>query len=89
MARCVLALYRSAIQPAMAQWGADAEAAAARPGLALINTADPFVNDQTLGEEMGHRMGARVEIMQDMGHWWMMQDPKRGAEVLEQFWSSL
>ena len=89
MARCVLALYRSAIQPAMAQWGADAEAAAARPGLALINTADPFVNDQSLGEEMGHRMGARVEIMQDMGHWWMMQDPKRGAEVLEQFWASL
>ena len=58
-------------------------------GAVLINTADPFVNDQTLGEEMGHRMGARVEIMQDMGHWWMMQDPKRGAEVLEQFWASL
>jgi pimeloyl-ACP methyl ester carboxylesterase len=89
MGRCVLALYRSAAQPAMAEWGKDAEAAAVRPGLALINTEDPFVNDHSLGEEMGRRMGAHVEIMQGMGHWWMLQDPVHGAEVLERFWASL
>jgi pimeloyl-ACP methyl ester carboxylesterase len=89
MARCVLALYRSAIQPAMVEWGAEAQAATARPGMAMINTADPFVNHQSLGEEMGRRMGAHVEIMQDIGHWWMMQDAQHGAEVLERFWSTL
>ncbi len=89
MGRCVLALYRSASQPAMAEWGKDVEAAAARPGLALINTEDPFVGQQALGEEIGRRMGARVEIMEGMGHWWMLQDPGRSAEVLERFWAAV
>ncbi len=89
MGRCVLALYRSAAQPAMTEWGNEAEAAAARPGMAMINTEDPFVNDLSLGKEMGRRMGAHIEIMQGFGHWWMMQDPALGAEVLQRFWATL
>jgi hypothetical protein len=28
-------------------------------------------------------------VLEGLGHWWMVQDPKRGAAVLEEFWSSL
>jgi len=89
MGRCILSLYRSAAQPAMVEWGRDAERAAARPGMALINLDDPYVRDPEFGKEMGRRMGARVEVMHGMGHWWMLQDPARGAAVLEDFWTSL
>jgi len=89
MGRCVLALYRSAAQPAMVEWGRDAAAAAARPGLALINTEDPFIKDRRFGEEMGRQMGATIEVMQGHGHWWMLQDPGHGAEVLERFWATI
>lgn len=89
MSRCILALYRSATQPAMVEWGKSAEAAAAKPGLALINTEDPFVKDHRFGTEMGERMGAQIEVMQGLGHWWMLQDPAHGAAVLERFWSAI
>lgn len=83
MRRCGLALYRSATQPAMVEWGAHAQDGAARPGMAMINTDDPFVSDHSLGEEMGRRMGAHIEVMEGFGHWWMLQDPSHGAKVLE------
>ena len=89
MGRCILALYRSATQPAMIEWGRTAEAAASRPGMALINHDDPFVKDHAFGREMAKRMGARVEEMDGLGHWWMLQDPARGAAVLESFWADI
>ncbi len=89
MGRCILALYRSAIQPAMVAWGRDAGAASARPGMTLINSADPYVGSGDLGREMGHRMGARVVEMEGFGHWWMLQDPAHGAAILEEFWASV
>jgi hypothetical protein len=27
--------------------------------------------------------------LEGLGHWWMVQDPRRAADVLEEFWSSL
>ncbi len=33
--------------------------------------------------------GARVEVLDGLGHWWMLQDPDRAAEVLGRFWDSL
>ena len=87
MGRCVLALYRSAAQPAMVTWGNDAEAAAARRGMVIINSEDPFVGTRSMAEEMGHRMGATIDIHEGLGHFWMMQDPNRGATTLERFWA--
>jgi hypothetical protein len=34
------------------------------------------------------RAGARVAVLGGLGHWWMVQDPKRAARALEDFWSS-
>jgi pimeloyl-ACP methyl ester carboxylesterase len=89
MGRCILALYRSAAQPALAEWANDAEAAAARPGLVIVPTEDPFTGGTESASKVGARMGARVEVLDGLGHWWSLQDPARGARVLESFWASI
>ena len=89
MGRSILELYRSAAQPAMAEWGKEAESAAAKPGLVLAPTDDPFTGGTGFAERMADRMGARFEQLDGLGHWWMLQDPARGAQLLEQFWSSV
>jgi hypothetical protein len=35
------------------------------------------------------RAGARVAPLDGVGHWWMVQDPARGAAVLTDFWALL
>ena len=88
MARCVLALYRSAAQPAMREWGADAAAASARPGLVVIPSADPFTGGPESSLRMAERLGAQATVLDGLGHWWMLQDPAHGAEALTRFWSA-
>lgn len=88
MGRCILALYRSAAQPAMQEWGKDVSAAKQRPGLVLSPTADPFTGGSGFAEEMAGKLGARHEKLEGLGHWWMLEDPKRGAEVLSSFWAT-
>ncbi|HEY4457328.1 MAG TPA: alpha/beta fold hydrolase [Pseudonocardiaceae bacterium] len=87
MARCMLALYRSAAQPAMAELGRDLEKAAARPGLSLIATADAYgaAHGEDLHRRAAARAGARVAVLDGLGHWWMVEDPKRGADVIDAF----
>jgi pimeloyl-ACP methyl ester carboxylesterase len=88
MARCVLGLYRDAAQPTMARLGANLAAAAARPGLAVLAAADRNVGTEEMRRRAAARAGARVVVLEDLGHWWMVQDPKRAARLLEDFWSS-
>jgi pimeloyl-ACP methyl ester carboxylesterase len=89
MARCILGLYRDAAQPAMARLGAALPAAAARPGLAVVASEDRNVGTEEMRRRAAARAGARVVVLEGLGHWWMVQDPKRAAAVLEDFWSSL
>ena len=35
------------------------------------------------------RAGARTTVLDGLGHWWMVQDPQRGAAALTEFWESL
>jgi pimeloyl-ACP methyl ester carboxylesterase len=87
MGRCVLSLYRSAAQPAMAQWGEQLGPAATLPGLAVIAPNDPFVQGASLGREVAERMGASVHVLDGQGHWWMLGDPVAGAAMLRSFWA--
>jgi pimeloyl-ACP methyl ester carboxylesterase len=89
MGRCILTLYRSAAQPAMIEWGQDAEAASARPGLVVAPTEDPFTGGHDLARRVAERMGASHEPLDGLGHWWMLGDPARGARVLEEFWAAV
>jgi len=87
MGQAILAFYRSARQPAMAELGRDLPAATARPGLAVIGTDDHFVGSQDMRRRSAARAGAQVAVLDGLGHWWMAQDPARAARVLTSFWA--
>jgi pimeloyl-ACP methyl ester carboxylesterase len=87
MGRAILAFYRSAAQPVMAELGRGLPAAARRPGLAIIGTEDHFVGSVDMRRRSAARAGARVAVLDGLGHWWMVQDPARAAEVLTSFWA--
>jgi pimeloyl-ACP methyl ester carboxylesterase len=89
MGACILRLYRSAAQPAVAELGAHLGAAAARPGLAILPTDDHVVGTDEQRRRAAARAGARVEVLDGLGHWWMTEDPERAAAVLTSFWSSV
>jgi pimeloyl-ACP methyl ester carboxylesterase len=89
MGRCILPLYRSVAQPAMAEFGADLNGLASKPGLVIIATADEFTGGEALARRTAERTGAQVAVLEGLGHWWMLQDPTAGAAALNAFWSSL
>lgn len=88
MGRCILALYRSAAQPHLAQQWELLAGCAVRPGLALVPTDDPYTGGLELHRSAAAQAGAQLRVLDGLGHWWMLQDPTRGAEVLEQFWEA-
>ncbi|MEO5900571.1 MAG: alpha/beta fold hydrolase [Ilumatobacteraceae bacterium] len=89
MGRCILALYRSAAQPKMTEWGKELEAAERRPGLVIIATDDHYTGGEGMARRSAARFGAQVALLADLGHWWMLQDPARGAEALNAFFATL
>jgi len=89
MSTAILALYRSACQPAMADAGRALENAAARPGLSILATDDPFVGSDEIRRRAADRAGARTEVLDGRGHWWMVEDPALGAAAVTRFWKSL
>lgn len=89
MGRCILALYRSAAQPALAELGKGLASAAAKPGLVIIATEDHYTGGEVLARRSAVRAGAKVAVIQGRGHWWMCEDPAGGAKVLNDFWAGL
>jgi pimeloyl-ACP methyl ester carboxylesterase len=89
MGRCILPLYRSAAQPAMAEFGADLSGLASKPGLVIIASEDNFTGGEALARRTAERAGAQVAVLEGVGHWWMLQDSAAGAAALNAFWASL
>ena len=89
MGRAILALYRSAAQPAMREFGTGLSRAAAKPGLALIATEDSYCGGEKLARRSAERAGAKVAILEGAGHWWMCQKPKEGADAINAFLAGL
>jgi pimeloyl-ACP methyl ester carboxylesterase len=90
MGRCVLALYRSAAQPALSEYAASMLSnASQRPGLAIAATDDPYVGGVEAQRRAAGIAKCQVGVLDDLGHWWMVQDPARGASLLSEFWSSV
>lgn len=89
MGRAILLLYRSAHQPAMAEAGRALENAADRPGLSILATEDTYVGSDAIRRRAAERAGAHTEVLDGLGHWWMMEDPARGAAALTRFWETL
>lgn len=89
MGRCILALYRSAAQPNMTIWGDQLAAAERRPALVIVATEDHYTGGEAMARRSAERFGADVAVIDGLGHWWMLQDPARGAAVLNAFLASL
>lgn len=89
MAHSILALYRSAAQPFMKEQGANLEKAKARPGLVIIATQDHYTGGEALARRSAEKAGARVAMLPGLGHWWMCQDPQKGAGMLNEFLATL
>jgi pimeloyl-ACP methyl ester carboxylesterase len=84
----ILALYRAAAQPVTAKLGAALEAAAARPGLAVIALADRNVGTDDQRRASARRAGAEIREI-NAGHWWMTEnDGREAAGMLTAFWSA-
>ncbi len=89
MGRCILALYRSAAQPRMQELGAQLPRLQARPGLVIIATEDQYTGGPILAQRSAERAGAQTAVLNGLGHWWMCQDPARGAAALRGFLETL
>jgi len=85
MGRCILALYRSAAQPKMTEWGDELAAAEHSPGLVIIATEDHYTGGEELARRSAERFFADVAVLPGLGHWWMLQDPAAGAAALSGF----
>jgi pimeloyl-ACP methyl ester carboxylesterase len=86
MADCILALYRSALDVGK-EWAPDFHDIAP-PGRIVIPSDDAFLSAE-LARNSAQRTGASVIELDGLGHWWMLQDPARGAAALEEFWATL
>lgn len=86
MADCILALYRSAVDVGR-EWAPEFRDIPV-PGLVVVPAQDPFLSADG-ARDAATRAGAEVADLSGLGHWWMLQDPARGAGMLEEFWASL
>lgn len=85
MSAAILSLYRSAWPAFHADWGKDFNRPAAAPGLILVPTGDPMAHPAQ-DREVAERLGAQLIELDGLTHYWMLQDPERGVEVLRRFW---
>src|ERR1700757_1734486 len=53
----------------------------ARPRLSLLATEDPYIGSDEIGL-LRQDAGARTEVLDGLGHRWMVDDPARGAAAL-------
>ena len=88
MGRCILALYRDAAQPAMAELGGRLAGADLPPGMVINATADSYVSTD-FSADVANRLGARSLVLDGNDHWWMTEDPGTAAAGLSSFWDSL
>jgi pimeloyl-ACP methyl ester carboxylesterase len=84
--RCILDLHRSAVPNLSTDWGAKVHTPTRAPGLVLIPAADPF-NDEAMSRDVAGTLGARIEVLEDAGHSWMVEAPDAAAAVLHRFWN--
>jgi len=89
MARCILGLYRSAVQPAMEDLGRRLADTERRPGLVFIPTEDHFVGTEAMYADVATSLGAQTLTMKGLNHWWMFGEGVAiAADALVAHWSA-
>ena len=88
MAGCAVDLHRSADPNVRAGWEMSATPEPRARGLVVLPGADPY-GAQTLAREVAAQLGARTQALDGLGHFWMLEDPGRAADLLNRFWRGL
>lgn len=88
MGRCILSLYRSARQPAMAELGKRLQGTPKRPGLVLVPSEDPYVGTPEMCASVAADLDARTVTLEGLGHWWMFDGSGVAAEALVGHWKA-
>jgi len=87
MVDCVLRLYRSATQPAMAELGARLRTTPQKPGLVVIASEDPYTGTVEMCASVADSLGAKTVTLDGQGHWWMFDGCEVVADALVAHWS--
>jgi pimeloyl-ACP methyl ester carboxylesterase len=82
--RCILSLYRSAVD-VFKEWARSEPSS--RPAIYLAGAHDQYASHE-LGKETAHLLNMKVAVFEDLGHWWALHDPARGAVALRAFWEA-
>ena len=51
----------------------------------IIATEDHYTGGELLARRSAERAGADVAVLEGRGHWWMCDDPKQGADTINDF----
>lgn len=91
MGRCVLALYRSATQPALRDLGGRLgdllPNASTGRGLVVIADHDQYAGTVEMMHDVARHLGADTAHLDGHGHWWMISAPDAAAERLVAHWN--
>lgn len=83
MGAAILTLYRSAVDIGN-EWGPGIDDISSR-GLVIASMQDPF-RAPDRARRLADRTGADLVELPDSGHFWMLDQPKRGAQILTEHW---
>jgi pimeloyl-ACP methyl ester carboxylesterase len=84
MGPSILALYRSADESTMEALGRAVADLTHKPPLhVIIATEDGYTGGEDRARATAEAWGATVHRLDGLGHWWMMEDPTAGAEVIQ------
>ncbi len=86
MGACVLSLYRSGAQPAMADLGARLRTTERRPGLVIIASEDPYTGTPEMCASVAADLGAATKTLEGQSHWWMFDAAGEAADALVAHW---
>jgi pimeloyl-ACP methyl ester carboxylesterase len=85
MARCILALYRSAVTVG-AEWQPEVDAMPARPAV-VFHGADDLYVEVVIAERLAARLDGALVVYDDCGHWWGWERAPQVATTLTELWS--
>lgn len=85
MARCILALYRSAVTVG-AEWQPAVDAMPHRPAI-VFHGADDIYSGRDIAERLAARLDAPLVDFADCGHWWAWERAPQVAAALTELWS--